>query len=425
MTTVMLVQSEPGFWVRLMAPPVRRAGHRAVLVTTPLSDNQRAAVDDLLDDIIELDVVNDPEVLAATARRLGPDTKVITCTDASMVATTRAAELLGVARTPAHVYAAVRNKYAARQALAAAGVPNPRFALLERPQDAPAVAAHVGLPAVVKPMNGSGSNLIRVVHSADELARAYQVLAERLPGSMGGLYDTLVDGVDPTRTFLVEGRLDGPEYCLDVVIRDGEVEPLKLVSKPFMDESFLENVFVCPPFDLPACKAEALRASVESAVRALGLDNTVAHVEMIDDATIGPAIIEVNMGRPGGGLVSALNELTSGIDLFAECLAATIGDPRPARTPPKITIPLSYMVIFGTGSGRLVKVHGLDEVAKLPEVLQVVPTILPGQILSEDYEILAVNLLVAGFFDVEELAMIYEEATKLIRLETAPVEVIG
>jgi biotin carboxylase len=360
-------------------------------------------------------------VLAATARRLGPDTRVITCTDSAMVATTRAAELLGVARTPARIYAGVRNKYAARRTLAAAGLPGPGFALLERAEDAAEVAERVGLPAVIKPVNGSGSCLVRVVRSADELADAYRLLAERLPGSMGGLYERSFDGVDPKRAFLVEGRLDGIEYCIDVIIRDGVVEPLKLVSKPFMDETFFEHVFVCPPFDLPAQRADLIRERAIASVLALGLDNTVAHVELIDDAVVGPAIIEVNMGRPGGGLVSALNELTSGRNLFAECLAATLGEPSPPRTPPKINIPLSYVVIFGTGSGRLVKIHGLDEVAALPEVLEVVPTVEPGQILSDDHEILAVNLLVAGFFDADELATVYEDAAKLIRLETEPV----
>ncbi len=421
MSTVLMVQSEVGFWVRLMAPQVRTAGHRSVLVTTPLSGVQREAFADLVAELVRLDDVTAPAALAETARALGSDVKVITCTDSAMVATTRAAELLGVARLPAQVYAAVRNKYAARQALDGAGVPNPRSALIEREQDAAAVAATVGLPAVVKPVNGSGSNLVRVVRTVEELADTYRLLAERLPGSMGGLYERSFDGVDPTRAFLVESKLDGPEYCLDVIIRDGVVEPLKLVSKPFIDERFFEQVFVCPPFDMLPAREELVCEAVVAAVRALGLDNTVAHVELIDDATLGPAIVEVNVGRPGGGLVSALNELTSGINLFAECLSATIGDPPPPRTAPKINIPLAYMVIFGTGNGRLVKVHGLDEVAALPEVLDVVPTILPGQVLSDDHEILAVNLLVAGFFDIDELAAIYDEANKLIRMETEPV----
>jgi biotin carboxylase len=421
MSTVFLVQSEPGFWVRLMAPQVHAAGHRAVLVTTPLTDRQRQAAAELVDEIVEMDDVNDPDVLAATVRELAGEARIITCTDAAMVAASRAAELLGVARTPARVYAGVRNKFAARRTLDAAGLPGPRFALLERAEDAPAVAEQVGLPAVIKPVNGSGSNLVRVVRTVDELAAAYRLLAERLPGSMGGLYDRPIGGIDPTRVFLVETRLEGPEYCLDVVIRDGVVEPLKLVSKPFMDETFFEHVFVCPPFDLPAGREELVRERVVASVLALGLDNTVAHVELIDDVTTGPAIIEVNVGRPGGGLVSALNELTSGINLFAECLAATLGDPSPPRTPPKITIPLAYLIIFGTGKGRLVKIHGLDDVADLPEVLEVVPTVEPGQILSDDHEVLAVNLLVAGFFDADELAALYDEAAKLIRLETEPV----
>jgi hypothetical protein len=35
---------------------------------------------------------------------------------------------------------------------------------------------------------------------------------------------------------------------------------------------------------------------------------------------------------------------------------------------------------------------------------------------------LAVNLIVAGFFDLDELAQVYEDAAKLIRLETEPID---
>jgi biotin carboxylase len=418
MTAVLLVQTEMGFWVRQMSPRVRARGHRGVLVTPPLSGADRDIAVALVDEIVELDDVLNVDALVGVGRRFGPDVRMLTCADTAMVSTAAAAERLGVLRTPARAYASARNKYATRQALAAAGLPNPRYALISRADDAAEVAAQVALPAIVKPMNGSGSNLVRAVRTVDELAAAYALLAERLPGSMGGLYDSPVDGVDPSRTFLVESRLVGPEFCVDVVLRDGVIEPFKLVGKPFMDEAFFEPVLVCPPFDLTGSQERGMLAAVANALAALGIDNTVAHVELIDDETLGPVIVEVNVGRPGGGLVAAMHQLTSGVDLFAECLAATIGDPPPVRVAPKATIPLAFISIFASEAGRLVRIHGLDDVAALPEVIDVVPVATPGQMLSADHEVFVVTLLVVGFFDADDLAAVYDEATKLVRVET-------
>ena len=424
MSTVLLVQSEPGFWTRMAADRIKAAGHRSVLVTAPLTELQRQQIDGLVDEVVVLPTVFDPELLAETARGYGDDAYLFTCTDIAMVATARAAEIMGTARVPAKVLAGIRNKYEARCTLQAAGLPNPGFALISDADQAEDIADQIGLPVVVKPVNGSGSSMVKVARTVEELAAAYHLMAERLPGAMGGLYDRPLDGgpdlIDPTRVFLVEGMLQGPEYCMDAVIRGGEIDTLKLMGKPLTDEAFFENIFVVPPFDMTPEREARLRQAVVDAIRAVGLDETLAHVELIDDVELGPTIVEVNGGRPGGGLVSVVNELTNGLDLFGEAVAAALGEPRPPRTPPKITVPLAYCIVFATGSGRLVRIHGLEEVAEIPEVLQVVATVEPGQILSEDHEILAVNMLIVGYLDADDLSSIYDEAVKLIRLETEP-----
>lgn len=422
MTTVFLVQNEPSPWVGIVAERIRARGHRPVLLSAPLTAEQRLAAAKTVDDVIELEGTADPEALAAKARELAEDARILTYSDNAMVVTAQAAELLGVARVPASVYENVRNKFEARRIMAAAGLPTPGFALLHRAEDAAAVAEQVGLPAIVKPVNGAASHLICVATTADEVAEAYRRATAALPGTMAGLYDRRVGGVDPVRSLLVERRLQGLEYAVDLVVRDGVVETLGLFGKPGMDETFLERLLVCPPFDLTDELDTALRRLATDAVLALGLDDTVAHVEVIDDAELGPTVVEVNAGRPGGALVFVIDELTTGVDPFAESVAAALGEPAPPRTPPKLTIPVAYCTIFGTGSGRLKAIHGLDEVAQAPEVLQVVPASEPGQILSDEHEVFIVNILMAGFFDEEELLTAHRDVQSRIWLETEPIE---
>jgi len=97
-------------------------------------------------------------------------------------------------------------------------------------------------------------------------------------------------------------------------------------------------------------------------------------------------------------------------------VSLALGTPPPARGA-GLPVPVGYLIFYAEGAGRLVRVDGTDEVADLPEVLEVVTIVRPGQLLTDDQEIYAVNVLAAGFADTEDLAALHAEAAKLIRFE--------
>ncbi|MEA5361537.1 ATP-grasp domain-containing protein [Amycolatopsis sp., V23-08] len=418
MKTAFVVRETRGHWIHDVVAAVRREGFRAELVTEALDDAERAELTSIVDGFVVVDDVRDAPAVAEAIRARDPEPGgVLTAAEGIIASTARVAELLGVARCPADVFVVAHNKFAVRKALAEAGLPGPPCALFADPADAAKVAEVVGLPAIVKPVNGAASTLVRLVSTVDELAAAYDLLATRLPQSPDSRYHrTLPGSIDPLRVFLVEGLLQGPEYAVDVLIRDGVVEPVGIVDKTLIDERKFELGMVCPPLDLPEERAAAIKAAVTDAVRALGLDCTCAHVEIIDDAQRGPTVVEVNAGRPAGGAQPALLKLATGIDVTAEAVSLALGTPPPARGA-GLPVPVGYLVVYADGAGRLVRVTGTGEVADLPEVLEVVTIVSPGQVLTGDQEVYAVNILAAGFADAEDLAALHAEATKLIRFE--------
>ncbi|MET8998775.1 ATP-grasp domain-containing protein [Amycolatopsis sp. NPDC004169] len=415
MSVVVLIREARGHWVGEVAAAVHAAGHRAVLLAPPVDETERASLAALVDEVVAVDDVYDAVAVASEIRsRFGTPAAVLTGSDGAIASTARVAELLGVARCPASVFARCANKFAVREVLG--GTP---AALISSAAEAAEVAAQVGLPAIVKPVNGAGSNLVRTVSTVEELAAAYELLAARLPESADPRYHRRLGTLDPATTFLVEGFLDGPEYAVDVLIRDGVVEPVEVLDKPLIDERKFELALSCPPAGLTGERIALITAAAAEAVLALGLDNTVAHVEVIDDVRRGPTIVEVNAGRPAGSIMPLLGKLRTGIDVFAELTALALGAPPPPREPAKLPIPLAMLILYAAGSGTLTGIGGLDEVAALPEVIDVVTTVSPGQVLSDEQETYAVNLVVAGFADHEDLAALHAEASKLIRLEVA------
>ncbi|MEU8416013.1 ATP-grasp domain-containing protein [Amycolatopsis japonica] len=417
MNTAFVVRETAGQWIADVVAAVRATGLRAELVTEPLEPAELAQLADLVDGFIVVSDVRDAESVAAAIRARTPlPAGVVTAAEGIVASVARAAELLGVARCPASVFTLTHDKFAVRQALAAAGLPGPRCALISAESEAASVAEAVGLPAIVKPVNGAASNLVRTVSTVDELAAAYRLLAERLPLSEDARYHRLVGSIDPLKVFLVEGLLRGPEYAVDVLVRDGVAEPVAVVEKPLIDERKFELGMVCPPLDLSEKDTERLFAAATAAALALGLDNTCAHLELIDDAELGPTIVEVNAGRPAGGAQPVLLKLATGIDVIAEAVSLALGTPPPKRGV-GLPVPVGYLIFYAEGTGRLVRVEGTDEVADLPEVLEVVTIVRPGQLLTDDQEIYAVNVLAAGFADTEDLAALHAEAAKLIRFE--------
>ncbi|RSN39147.1 biotin carboxylase [Amycolatopsis sp. WAC 04197] len=417
MNTAFVVRETAGQWITDVVAAVRATGLRAEVVTEPLEPAELAQLAEVVDGFIVVGDVRDAESVAAAIRARTPlPAGVVTAAEGIVASVARAAELLGVARCPASVFTLAHNKFAVRQTLAEAGLPGPRCALISAESEAASVAEAVGLPAIVKPVNGAASNLVRTVSTVDELAAAYRLLAERLPLSEDARYHRLVGSIDPLKVFLVEGLLRGPEYAVDVLVRDGVAEPVAVVEKPLIDERKFELGMVCPPLELSEKDTERLFAAATAAALALGLDNTCAHLELIDDAELGPTIVEVNAGRPAGGAQPVLLKLATGIDVIAEAVSLALGTPPPKRGV-GLPVPVGYLIFYAEGTGRLVRVEGTDEVADLPEVLEVVTIVRPGQLLTDDQEIYAVNVLAAGFADTEDLAALHAEAAKLIRFE--------
>lgn len=426
--TIIVARAVGTAWVPALTAPIRALGHECVLVSTPVDDHQREFLAPLVDRIHEIADPYDDAALAeaAQAAAAGGDlVAVLTSEDGLIVPAARAAERLGVGRTSARALEIARNKFLARCALRDAGEPGPRFDVITDAAEAEQVAGEVGLPAVFKPINGAGSHLVQVVRTVAELARAYNDAVERAGQSaLAALYARPVEGpggirLDPSRAFLVESFIPGHEYSLDLVIRDGQIEHIALADKAILDDRFFECGFISPPLDLDPAADARIRERVDAAIRAIALDNTVAHVEVRDDETAGACIIEVNAGRPGGQLLAQIFEMNTGVDMSAELVTATCGWPS-TRAEPILPMPLASLTKYAHGSGLLIELNGLEAVEAMPDILAVIPQVRVGDPITDEFEVFAVNMVAAGFFDLDDLLETYRQAESLIELVIEP-----
>ena len=117
-----------------------------------------------------------------------------------------AAEKAGLPGIPYQSALKASDKFLMRTAFAEAGVPSPRFAGIENPDQWRDAFEKVGLPAVVKPVDNMGARGIRRVDSLEDARSAVE--AAFVCSASGRV--------------IVEEYIEGPEFSLDALIYRGE-----------------------------------------------------------------------------------------------------------------------------------------------------------------------------------------------------------
>nr|WP_238352775.1 ATP-grasp domain-containing protein [Kribbella solani] len=250
-------------------------------------------------------LVLDHDALFAAAEAVARSHRVVgTCTydEPSVIIAALVADRLGVPGLTAAGAEGCRNKALTRQALTAAGLPQPRFAVAATAEAAATAAAGIGYPVVVKPRGMAASIGVAMVAGADGLADAY-ARADESSRSGPAAYQ---GGA------LIEEFADGPEISVDGAVVDGEYTPFCVAHKELGPPPYFEETGHVVDGNDPLLTDPALRELLRRTHAALGVRFGVTHTELRLGSR-GPVVIEVN-GRLGGDLIPYLGKLATGIE---------------------------------------------------------------------------------------------------------------
>ena len=231
------------------------------------------------------------------------------------------AEKLGLPGPGVAAVRACKDKWETRRLLAAAGVGSIRARLAGSAGEAAEAASELGLPVVLKPRSLGGS--IGVVR-ADE------------PGQVRRCFEVAAHGTAPGLVLehpgvVVEEYVEGPEFSIDSVVRDGHVTPLVLAEKSVGLAPYFEEVgHVVDPAGLPV--TAELATFLQRVHEVLGFADGVTHAEY-KDTPDGFKLIEVN-ARLGGDLIPYLGLLAAGVDLPGAVADLAVGRAPSLRAEP-------------------------------------------------------------------------------------------
>ncbi|MER9350043.1 acetyl-CoA carboxylase biotin carboxylase subunit family protein [Mesorhizobium sp. M0227] len=298
------------------------------------------------------------------------------------------------------------DKFVQRHFLAEAGVPMPAYRLAADTTEVESSAAEIGLPVIVKPAVGSGSNGVRLCCNVDELAEHTTYL----------LGEKHIWRSAPR--ILVEEFARGRQYSAYTMGN----EVIGICAANF---GALPH-FVYHNFSFPALltedEQERIADASMSCLRALGLGWGPAHIEFRWTKR-GPVVIEVNPRIPGG-TTPRLVQLACGIDLITEHIKLVIGEEWDLRRRHSCTAGARFLV--PDRDGILDWIGGDDRAAAVPGVAEVKLYVEPKTpiVRNDDYRDI-IGHVIAISPSLAETEAIAQRAVDLISWSITPFSDLG
>lgn len=288
------------------------------------------------------------ETITAAARSLaaqhGQIDRLLAILEELQLPVGHARSALSIPGMTAAVAHAFRDKDRMKQVLRSAGLPVARSARVTHPQHARAFAAETGYPLILKPVAGVGSRSTYRVTDATHLEK---VLTTLQPSE--------------SRAVQAEEFITGVERTLETVVIDGRAvwwsgtlyrpTPLQTLEHDWMQYT------VTLPVEIGAPWSDFLPTGI-AALRALGLNTGLAHMEWFETAD-GRFIIGEVGARPPGVNIMPLMSHAYGVDMVAAWCRLMVRGEWPVGERKKAA-GSAFLRAQGRGD-RVVAVHGLAE----------------------------------------------------------------
>jgi biotin carboxylase len=257
-----------------------------------------------------------------------------------------------------------RNKALTRLALAASDVRQPRFTIVCADDEIDAALESIGLPCVVKPADDTGSNLVRLCYTDQEVIdQSRHILA----------LETNVRGQSTAHTVLVEEFLDAPEYSVEMFSWAGNTTCVGVTEKHLLGlPYFVEHRHIFPA-RLPREVEAQMQSTVAQALAAVGVTTGATHTE-VKLTPAGCAIVEIN-ARLAGGMIPELVRYATGVDLLEQQLRVALGQAPTLRPSRQAWAGIQFIV--ANAAGMLLAVEGVDAARESVGIAEVKITV-PG-----------------------------------------------
>ena len=347
------------------------------------------------------------ERLAALLPRPQRLRAVIPALEYGVVAAAALADAWGVPGAGVTAARTLRDKSLLRAAAGKHGIEQPEWEVVESADAVDAFRGRFGGRCVVKPANRQASLGVRLLDSGSD---AQAVWAHTT--SADEARQRARHALPPK--YLVEQRLDGPEFSVEALVRDGRAVFANITAKSVLHGDSPVEVGHVAPAPLPADVAQRMVEATGRLLAATGFGTGVVHAEWIlHDGR--PHLVEC-AGRLPGDCIDLLVNLSHSCDLTQDYLRVLEGTaPEVAGAPGR-----AAAIRFVTAEpGVVTAVEGVAASGRAPGVVESEVSAEPGTTvgsMTSSWDRL--GHVIATGATPEEATARAEHAAALIRVTT-------
>lgn len=258
--------------------------------------------------------------------------------------------------------ARTRNKFESRRIWKDAGLPTPRAALTSELEKTLEFFRYVRKDIVLKPVSGSGSELLFHCKDEEEIVKSVRVMKEELPKRrLKPLFKKISANsgsrpIDPCSSWIVEEFISGSEFSCDFILQDGQTVILRETGKVKAPEQTFGSIlaYTFPPLYPEGFVLRDLHNVLKDASTSLGFTWGYFMADFIITGGGKPVIIELTP-RPGGDSIPTLVEIATGNDLLGIYLDIISGKPHPLETTEMPPESFASINLYAPGEGLITR----------------------------------------------------------------------
>jgi len=231
------------------------------------------------------------------------------------------------------------------------GVEHPWYYIALGEDEFESLKDKVSYPCIMKPTDSSGSRGVVLVHTLEDLEREYNYTRQNSRG--GGV--------------IAEEYMSGAEISVEIMTVQGTPHVLQVTDKLTTGAPHFVEMGHSQPSRLDKTSVDKIKELAQRAVKAVGIDNGPAHVEIMLTKD-GPKMIELGARMGGDCITTHLVPLSTGIDMIKATIETACG------TNPDITAKFnkgSAIRYFDVPSGVIKSIEGVEEAEKIEGVKEI------------------------------------------------------
>lgn len=260
------------------------------------------------DEYFEVSTI-DKEGVYQAAKQFSADGITTLATDMPMRAISYATKMLNLVGISPETAIKATDKGEMIKAFQESQVDHPWYYIVRSREDLLNIRTNLSFPCISKPVDNSGSRGVELIENIDSLDRAVEYSSSN--GRNGEV--------------IIEEYLTGTEVSVEIIVVKGKVYILQVTDKLTTGAPHFVEMGHSQPSRLKDEDVNKIKILAEKAVKAVGIENGPAHVEIMMTKN-GPKMIELGARLGGDYITSHLVPLSTGIDMIEASIRIALGE---------------------------------------------------------------------------------------------------